>query len=352
VDQKRLLTDTTYPSVLKLLIAKMGESQEDIAEAEEELERERVKNEAALPPARRLAALRKRLRTSEASVAKYAARVESIQDEIDTAADRLHEAKLGLTAQKARTDAIQADIDATEKLIEPTVTQEALRPGLVRPARAPLQLDEHLECIHQHFKSKYQLSEDAASRLESQLRGIESLEANLDRVAAVNAAEAAAQMEDVRQSNKRERSPDPAEMADVDLPKTPVARSEPDEEDIAAAARALQEQEGTPGQVVEHSARPAPPTVTIDRFSRAASHLAQSQLLDQFLDLSGRRRTVRRRLLPLLQPPPLYRERSASVARAAKLRRLLQPQSPRPRRRRNSPTPTQCRNWMRPWPRG
>ena len=71
-----------------------------------------------------------------------------------------------------------------------------------------------IECIYQHFRSEYKLSEDTASRLESYLRGVESLKINLDKVRAVNAEEAAAQEARIKQS-KRERSPAPDDMADA-----------------------------------------------------------------------------------------------------------------------------------------
>jgi hypothetical protein len=89
-----------------------------------------------------------------------------------------------------------------------------LRPGPQPAPRTPLQLEEHLECIYQHFIHEYDLSEDASSNLECQLKGIESLKANLTRMKEINAAEAkllaeAKAANDAKASNKRERSPAP-----------------------------------------------------------------------------------------------------------------------------------------------
>jgi hypothetical protein len=209
-------TDPTYPYVLKVLVAKETGVAADIERAEAELEEQRTKHEATLPPEKRLNNLRKKLRSSEASIDKLEVRVMDIQTELDSTADRLHDAQLGLRSERARASSIQQEIEATEKLIEPAPGRAApLKPGPQPASRTPLQLEEHLECIYQHFTHKYDLSEDASSQLECQLKGIESLQANLDRMRVINAAEAKLQEEakaaanDAKASNKRERSPAP-----------------------------------------------------------------------------------------------------------------------------------------------
>ena len=53
VDPRRKKTDPTYGAVLKVVLAKQLGDPTDIAQAEEELERERPKHEASLPPERR-----------------------------------------------------------------------------------------------------------------------------------------------------------------------------------------------------------------------------------------------------------------------------------------------------------
>ena len=168
-------------------------------------------------------------------------RVDEISKELDDAADRLHEARLGLQAQKARTAAIQTDIEATEKLIEAPAGSTALKPGLVgSPSRAPMKLGEFLAGIQEFFTAEFELSDHSASQLASHLHGVASLESNLLRVRASNEAETAAQ--EARTKNaKRERPPDADDMADVAGTPTSVADSEPDEE-ASRAIRTPQEQ--------------------------------------------------------------------------------------------------------------
>jgi hypothetical protein len=142
-----------------------------------------------------------------------------------------------------------------------------LQPGLVRPARAPLQLEEYLECIYQHFKQKYTLTEDSSSQLEAQLRGFESFQANLDKGLAAHADEA--QNDAARaKSNKRDRSPAPdgreraaERMEEVEEAPTEVAPSE--HGDDAAAAEALQEKSNAAAeQTPAPNTSPAPPVST------------------------------------------------------------------------------------------
>ncbi len=86
-----------------------------------------------------------------------------------------------------------------------------------------------MKCVFQLFKGAYQLSETAAHSLESQLRGIETLNNDLARVAAVNEAEE--KLEEDRRvqaraqlRGKRDRSPQRDDASD-----TPVAESEDEE---------------------------------------------------------------------------------------------------------------------------
>ncbi len=191
VDKRRLQSDPVYAATLRVVLEKKLEQPDALARAEEQLELDRARHEADLPPERRLTALRKRLRAAEAGEAKYITRVDSIQQEIDAASDRLHEAKLGLKSQQARVASIKADIEATELLVPPVATRAPQQPGLVTPPpRPPLQLDELQELTYQHFQDKYRLSEESAHSLESQLRGIEALQDNLNCVNAVNEAKA------------------------------------------------------------------------------------------------------------------------------------------------------------------
>ncbi len=171
VDQRRKKTDPTYPAVIQLIVAKQSGNDADIVKAEEELERQRSLQESALPPDRRLAALRKKLRAAEASVAKFEVRVDEISKELDDTADRLHEARLGLQAQQARTRSIQSDIDSTERLIEAPADKKALKPGLVGapPLPAQMKLDDHLAGIQNFFMTEFELSEHSASELASYL---------------------------------------------------------------------------------------------------------------------------------------------------------------------------------------
>ena len=145
--QKYTVLSKEYQSQAK----NFKEKHAEVEQAENQLESDRAKYEAALPPERRLTALRKRLRAAEASAAKFATRVDSIQLEIDEASDRLHEAKLGLRAQKTRVSSIQADIEATELQVPPVVVGDPKKPGLVPPSRPPLQLDELYETVCEHF---------------------------------------------------------------------------------------------------------------------------------------------------------------------------------------------------------
>ena len=256
-DPRRKENDPTYPAVINLLVAKHFGHGADIEKAEEELERQRALQEAALPPDKRLAVLRKKLRTAEASVEKFEVRVDEISKELDDAADRLHEARLGLQAQQARTEAIQNDIAATEKLIEAPAGRTALKPGLVGALpRAPKQLGEFLAGIQEFFTAEFELSDHSTSQLASYLQGVASLESNLLKVRAINAAEKAAS-EDRTKTAKRERPPDADDMADVAGTPTLVADSDPDEE-APRALRTLQEKTADRLQAVASSTTPAP----------------------------------------------------------------------------------------------
>ena len=229
VDKRRLQTDPIYAQQMRVVLERTMNQPEALAQAEEKLEQVRARHESELPPDKRITVLRKRLRVAEASEAKLETKVQSIQEELDAAADRLHEAKLGLRAQKTRTAAIRADVQATETLL-PRDSEDADESKSGRKSRTPMTLDEHLECVFQLIKGSYKLSETAAHTLESQLRGIEALNNDLARVAAVNEAEEKLDEERRAQARaqlrgKRDRSPQRDDVSD-----TPVAESENEEE--------------------------------------------------------------------------------------------------------------------------
>jgi hypothetical protein len=215
---------------MRVVLERTMNQPEALAQAEEKLEQVRARHESEMPPDKRVSILRKRLRVAEASEDKLATKVQSIQEELDDASDRLHEAKLGLRAQKARTEAIRADVQATEALL-PRGSEDAddeSKSG--KKVKMPLTLDEHLECVYQLIKGSYKMSESAAHTLETQLRGIESLNHDLARVQAANDAEEKLEEERREQARaqlrgKRDRSPPREDGAG-----TPVATSEHEEE--------------------------------------------------------------------------------------------------------------------------
>ncbi len=227
VDKRRLRTDPIYAQQMRVVLERTMEQPEALAKAEEKLEQVRAQHESEMSPDKRLVILRKRLRVAEASEDKLVTKVQCIQDEMNDAADRLHEAQLGLRAQKARTEAIRADVQATEALL-PSGSDDA--DGGTKRVKAPLTLDEHLECVYQLLQGSYKMSEEASHALETQLRGIETLNRDLARVQAVNEAED--KLEEERRAKaraqlrgKRDRSQTGADGTD-----TPVATSENEEE--------------------------------------------------------------------------------------------------------------------------
>ena len=138
VDKRRLRSDPIYAQQMRVVLERTMEQPEALAKAEEKLEQVRAQHESEMSPDKRLGILRKRLRVAEASEDKLVTKVQSIQEEMDAAAERLHEAKLGLRAQKARTEAIRADVQATEALL-PSGSDDA--DGETERVKVPLTLD-------------------------------------------------------------------------------------------------------------------------------------------------------------------------------------------------------------------
>jgi hypothetical protein len=244
IDKRRISKDPVYRQQMRVVLERTMNQQEALAQAEEQLEQVRARHEAELPPDKRLTALRKRLRIAEASEAKIEAKVNSTQEEIDAASDRLHEFKLNLKAQKTRTSAIKEDIQATEALLQHDSKGVEGETADGKTRKTPMTLAEHLECVFQIFKGTYKLSEEESHSLESQLSGIENLSGALERVAAVHEAEEKLEEERRAQTRakmraKRDRSWDEESV-------TPVAESEADEMEVIGAEATAADIAGPP----------------------------------------------------------------------------------------------------------
>jgi hypothetical protein len=126
------------------------------------------------------------------------------------------------------------------------------------------QLGELPGGISKHFQTQYSLTEDAFYRLESKLRDIAHMQDNLDRMEAVNAAEAKAEQETKKKAHKRDRSPaadarerEAEPMDDQEVP-TEVAPSENGDDDKGARQDAADDG-GVAAPTPVDSTAPVPP---------------------------------------------------------------------------------------------
>ena len=97
IDPKRR-NDPTYCSTLQVLVAERLQMPDRAAAARETLAADRAKHEAELPPDRRVALLRKRLRAAEAAAAKQGVRVQTAEQDLVAANLTLHARDADATA--------------------------------------------------------------------------------------------------------------------------------------------------------------------------------------------------------------------------------------------------------------
>ncbi len=246
IDAKRL-HDPTYFPTLQVVVAERLKLPDKVMEAKQSLAAERAKQEAELPPDRRLVALRKRLRIAEASASKHSVRVQDCEQQLVQANTKLHDAKVQLREQQAEVKHIQEAIEATELALPPQGAPLPVGP-VARPKPEP-QIEDLIEMTFQAVKGKYALGESGLHILETQLRQLESFKDNLD----IKKEED--EWRTKQASHKRERPPDDNVMED-DI--TPVAEDEPKD-----STTALREALATADSIAQQARQQEqPPTET------------------------------------------------------------------------------------------
>ncbi len=179
IDMRRR-DDPVYYSTLQVLLADKMQRPDRAAAARAVLAEDRAKFEADLPPERRLAHLRKRLKTAEMAKDKQEVRVRAAEEALVTANHTLQEARATLRERHKEVGEISGALEATELQIPPKA--ESVRPGPypAGPVRREYEFPELLELAFQSFKP-YVMDEARSHALESGLRNLELMRQHLQR---------------------------------------------------------------------------------------------------------------------------------------------------------------------------